>query len=72
MGARDQGLPEDLGLHRLLAQHALEIAHALLQLADLGSANNIFISLNGRVATFEHAALPGKELGGEMPARRAT
>jgi hypothetical protein len=44
------GLSEDLGLHGLLAEHALEIAHALLQIANPGSANNIFISLNGRVA----------------------
>jgi hypothetical protein len=58
-----KGFLEDLGFHRLLAQHALEIAHTLLQLADLGSAHNILIGLNRRVAAFEHAALPGEELG---------
>ena len=42
---------------------AVEIAYALLQLADLGSAHNIFISLNRGVTAFEHAALPGEELG---------
>jgi len=41
---------------------AVEIAYALLQLADLGSAHNIFISLNRGVTAFEHAALPGEEL----------
>ena len=58
-----KGFLEDLGFHGLLAQHALEIAHPLLQLANLGCAHNIFISLNRGVAAFKHSALPGKELG---------
>jgi hypothetical protein len=37
---------------------------SLLQLANLGSAYTIFISLNGRVAAFDHPAHPGEKLGG--------
>ncbi len=66
-----QGFLEDLGFHDLLAQHALEITHPFLEFAHLGGTHNIFISLNGQMATFEHAALPGKELGWGMPACRA-
>ena len=58
-----KGFLEDLGFHGLLAEHALEITHPLLQIANLGSADNIFVGLNRRMAAFEHTALPGEELG---------
>ena len=57
-----KGFLEDLGFHGLLAQHALEITHPLLKLANLGSANNILVSLDVRMTAFKHAALPGEEL----------
>jgi hypothetical protein len=41
-----QGFLEDLGFHGLLAQHALQVAHPLLQLANLGCSHNIFISMD--------------------------
>lgn len=47
---------EDLGLHGLLAQLALKIAHPLLQLANLESANNILIGLHCRMTALEHSA----------------
>ena len=50
--------------HGLLAEHTVEVTHALFPNANLRSANNIFISLNGRVTAFQHAAFPREELEG--------
>lgn len=57
-----QGLLDDLGFRGLLAQHALEVAHTLLQLANLAGAVDIIVGLDGSMATFERATLPSKEL----------
>lgn len=54
---------EDLVFHGLSAQHPLQIAKALFELAHVRSGNNIFVGLHSGMTAFEHATLPGKQLG---------
>src|SRR5690606_13772240 len=63
-GGKIERLLEDLDLHGLLAQHALQITHAFLEFAHTACANDIVIGLNGGRTAFEHTALPRKELAG--------
>src|ERR687898_858167 len=53
---------EDLGFHGLASKQALEVAHTLLELANLAGADHVLVGMDSLVPAFEHPPLPGKKL----------
>src|SRR5215211_5812036 len=53
---------EDLGFQGLAPEQALEVAHTLLELADLAGPDHVLVGMDGLAPAFQHPALPGKEL----------
>ncbi len=51
----------DFGLHRFLAEQALQFAHILFEGADIGGADDIRVGRYGGLDAFGHSPPPGEE-----------
>jgi hypothetical protein len=59
---------QNLYLHGLAAEQALQLAHPSFQLTDTARADDIFVSLDRLQATFQHSSTPvEQQAGGDAP-----
>lgn len=59
-----QGLAEDLGLHGLAAEEALELADAVLEFADAAHGDDLLVCPDRLVPTLGHAPPPLEQQAG--------
>jgi hypothetical protein len=55
---------QNLYLHGLAAEQALQLAHPSFQLTDTARADDIFVSLDRLQATFQHSSTPVEQQAG--------